>query len=269
MQVWVSVDGRVKPGHDDYSIVPTKCNLSAAEKSSTSGGALSEHGVEGQTVEMKIGVGLAVIACAIIIVAAANPGRAEQPSPLLLAQAAEPAKKPAAPKTPAKPAAAPAKPAPKPALKPEPVVVTDDPAIPYIRLDSRLRETVYEMRYSLTTIVTRASGARQYLLAVQVTHHDETPRHYARAERDGAVALAMTETQRPSRQCTRNRDKTQACFHDEAYVVELPEAYLAAGRKSGLTLRLSAASAPPMTLMVEAAMIDAQLAATERTTAKK
>lgn len=230
---------------------------------------------------MKIARGAAAIASVLIL--AANPAAAESLSPFLLAQAAEPTKKaaepatkPAAAKIPAKPqpkppaakpASAPAKPAPMP--KPDPVDVTDDPALPYIRVDGRLRETVYEMRYSLTTLVTRATGQRRYLLAVQVTHHDEAPRRYARAERDGAPALAMTEAQRPSRQCTRNRDRTQTCFHDEAYVVELPEEYLAAGRKSGFTLRLAAASAPPMSLMVEAAAIDAQLGATERATAKR
>ncbi len=152
---------------------------------------------------------------------------------------------------------------------PGPVAVTDDPANPYIRLDGRLRETVYEIRHSLTTFVTRATGARRHLLAVQVTHHDEAPRAYARAERDGVPALTVAATQRPSRQCVRNRDRTQTCFHDEAYVIELPDTQLAAGRKSGLTLRLASAAAAPMMLLVEAATIDAQLSAAERASAKR
>ena len=226
---------------------------------------------------MRIAIGALTLAA--MIAAAATPASADAPAPLLLAQAAtqpaEPAKKPAAaPKTPAKP---PAKPAAKPAAapkKPAPpnadgITVSDDPASPVIRLDSRLRETVYEMRYTLTTLIVRATGARRHMVAVQITHHDEKPRAYATAERDGAEPLTAMPAQRPSLQCTRNRDKTQACFHDEAYIVELPEDYMATGRVSGLSLRLAAAAVPPMTLLVEAAMIDAQLAATEKAAAKR
>lgn len=204
----------------------------------------------------------------------------------------KPATKPAT-KAPAKTAAAPAKPAAKkapakatpakattgpakPAAKAGPpkavekkigeVVSVDYPDVEEIRLDGPWREHGYPLRLWMTSYVRKDTGERRHMLSVQVTHHEEAARNYVRAEMASPPQIALTQTARPSLQCTKNRDGSRQCFHTEAYALDLPEDVLTRARAAGTTIMLAADPAEPFKVPLDAATIDAQLKACEAVT---
>lgn len=174
-------------------------------------------------------------------------------------------------KPPAKKAAAiaPASGTPKPAparteRKIGEVVAVDDKDAGEIRLDGPWRDHGYPLRLWLTSYVDKQSGARRHQLSIQVTHHDEQARNYVRAARsDGGGDLALVQTQRPSLQCTKNRDGTKQCFHTEAYLLDMPDDMLAKARAGGVTLTLAADKAESFAVPVDGATVDAQFKAAE------
>ncbi len=189
--------------------------------------------------------------------------------------AAAPAAKPAAKKAPAKatpakavagPKAVPAKPAAKPGpveKKIGEVVSVDYPDVGEVRLDGPWREHGYPLRLWMTSYVRKDTGERRHLLSVQVTHHDEAARNYVRASFASPPEIAVTQTARPSLQCTRNRDGSRQCFHTEAYALDLAEDVLTRARAAGTTIMLLADPAEPFKVPLDAATIDAQLKACE------
>lgn len=198
------------------------------------------------------------------------------------AKTAAPAGKPAAKKAPAKSTPAKATPAKattgaaKPAAKAAPpravekkigdVVSVDYPDVEEIRLDGPWREHGYPLRLWMTSYVRKDNGQRRHLLSVQVTHHDEAARNYARATLASLPDMTLTQTARPSLQCTKNRDGTRQCFHTEAYALDLSEDMLTKTRAAGATILLVAEPAEPFKVPLDAATIDTQLKACEAVT---
>ncbi|MBL8703511.1 MAG: hypothetical protein JNM30_01640 [Rhodospirillales bacterium] len=238
-----------------------------------------------------------MLAMAIVAMGAAiaSPGAAAQATPATVKPATKPATKapaakasaPAAKKapakatppkaTPVKATAGPAKPAAaKPAAKAAPprsvekkigeVVSVDYPDVAEIRLDGPWREHGYPLRLWMTSYVRKDNGERRHLLSVQVTHHEEAARNYVRATLASPPEIALTQTARPSLQCTRNRDGTRQCFHTEAYALDLSEDMLTRARAAGTTITLAADPAATFEVPLDAATIDAQLKACEAVT---
>lgn len=162
--------------------------------------------------------------------------------------------------------AAPAKPPRATETKIGEVVSVDYPDVQEIRLDGPWREHGYPLRLWMTSYVSKDTGARRHMLSVQVTHHEEVARNYVRATLASPPEIAVSQTARPSLQCTRNRDGSRQCFHTEAYALDLTEDMLTRARAAGTTIMLAADPVEPFKVPLDAAMIDAQLKACEAVT---
>lgn len=185
----------------------------------------------------------------------ASPIRAQDSTPAEVPKAAPPQAKKAAAK---KPTASRGKPAPLRKIGPVSVVESDPN---FVQLEGPWTGT-YPQRTWLTSYMPRQGGPLLHRLTLELTHHTEAARNYAKVQgRPPAEGLAIAPRQPPSLQCTVNRGGDRVCFHTEVYSIDLPDKMLIDGANQGVDLELSAPKAEPLSVRLDTAQIDAQMKA--------